>query len=155
MHYFFPSSYSIFSPLLVSSIAWPSLGFILHDLTCPSLSMTRVKQRRAVVRGDRTAAVNTFLGSAVSCQLPSTHHLSVPDCSRPVACDHAWGLPAICTDGLRWWGQDIMCQNQMKPLEIIANSCSRVSIKWIDPPTWASEDVMGQYCWALKQRATI
>ena len=79
------------------------------------------------------------LVAAVFCQLCPTH-VSPPTCTRMLL---AGGLPpclrAPCHSH-RWWGQGIMCQNQMKSLEIIANSCSWIFIKWNDPPIRASEE---------------
>lgn len=72
MHYFFPSSYSIFSPLLVSLIAWPSLGFILHDLTCPSLSMTMSETEKGGCERWSSCCCEYLLG--ISRVLPAPLH---------------------------------------------------------------------------------
>lgn len=148
--------------LYVMFISFNFMAFTRFHFTlfnCPRLSISMSKRKKEQIwELTKLPLWMTWLGSSSILAIfapPILLLLPVPDCQWPIGCHRTWGLPAILTDALRWWGQGIMYQNQIKSLEIIAYSCSCVSIKWIDPPIWASKDDKGRYGWVIKHMLYI
>lgn len=127
-------------------MAFTRFNFILFN--CSRLSISMNKRKKADLRADQAVTLNDLAWEQQhSGQLCSTHP-SPPTCARlPVA----YSLPLY----LRVPCHSHRCTQVFWSLEIIADSCSCVSIKWIDPPIWVSKDNKGRYGWVIKHMLYI